>query len=141
MAVTIAYVHPSNVGATWPHIKDFVVKVCEESGGRRTPAKVLAQLITNLASLWVAHTEEMKIIAFATTRFIDYDDVKLMGIELVGGEDLDEWLEDGQRIMAKFAMENGCDGLEGYGRGAAWARKLKHHGWTPCSTMIELRWD
>lgn len=138
----ISYVRPLFVGATWPLIREWVVKVCEMSGGRRSPPKVLAELMENMTSLWVAHDEEGTVKAFATTRICHYDAVTLLGMELIGGEEMETWLtDDNIQTMVTFAKENGCDGLEGYGRGQAWARKLKAYGWEHCSTTIEMRWD
>lgn len=136
----IAYVRPDNVGATWPLIKDQMIRVCETTGGRRTPAKVLAELMQNQSSLWVAE-EDGEVAAFFTTRIIDYDAVRILGIELIAGDRIDEWVEEGLETFMKFAQDNGCAGIEGYGRGRAWARKLSKHGWKDVASMVEIRWD
>lgn len=137
----IAYVHPENVGATWPLIREWVIGLCNETGGRRTPAKLLAELMEGGCSLWVGVGDDGEVLSFMTTRIIDYDAVRLLGIEMVGGKDLEVWQDDGMTVFQDFAKKNGCSGLEGYGRGRAWARKLKDYGWDEISTMIELRWD
>lgn len=137
----LSYVRPLFVGAVWPAIKDFVVPVCDMSNGRRTPAKVLAELMDNVTSLWVAHDDEHEIKAFAVTRLCQYDAVKLLCIEMAGGEDMDSWATDENfDVFVKFAQDNECDGIEIYGRGPAWARKMKNQGLEQFSTAVEIRW-
>lgn len=138
--LSISYVPPLYVGATWPLIKTYVHQVCDMSGGRATPVKTLADLMEGTTQLWVAHDENQTVKAYATTRICQYDAVRLLGVEMIGGEDMETWLTgDNIQIMVQFAKDNGCEGLEGYGRGMAWARKLKDYGWSVRSTTIEMR--
>jgi hypothetical protein len=140
--LTVSYVRPLFVGDIWPSIKSWVAEVCDLTGGRRTAPKVLAELIDNVTSLWVAHDEDGEIKAFATTRIVPYDAVTLLLIELAGGEDMDSWATDENfDVFSKFAADNGCAGVEIYGRGRAWARKMSNQGLEEFSVAVEKRWD
>jgi hypothetical protein len=41
-----------------------------------------------------------------------------------------EWLPQAQRVMSKYAKDNRCTHLEGFGR-KAWGRWLAKYGWKP----------
>jgi hypothetical protein len=125
--VELSYVRPILVGTVWPSIKGFVQATCDATGGRRTPPKVLAELINNHASLWVMH-DDQEIHGFISTKIVHYDAIDLLNIELVGGESVEEWLTpENISVLEYFAKENGCDGLEAQGR-AGWKPRVKPLG-------------
>lgn len=137
----ILYVEPDYVGLTWPLIKDYVKGVIDITGGRRSMASTLDEMVRNQVSLWVAQDGAGEIKGFITSRLVDYPDMRMLGVELVGGEDVSEWEHETMEAMIDFAKANGCSGLEGYGRGDAWARRLRQYGWTKVFTTVEMRWD
>jgi hypothetical protein len=65
-----------------------------------------------------------------TTRVIEYPERKALAMDFIGGSRMKEWLPEAQRTLEKFAKDNNCLHLEGYGR-KAWKRWLDKYGWKP----------
>lgn len=135
----VGYVRPENVGATWPHIREYVRQVIPFTGGRKVEIKFLQELMLGEAHLWVAYDEE-KIWGFCTTRFTDYDSTRLLSGDLLAGENFVEWMRPLNDALVFFAKGNGCDGIELTGR-LGWERMLKGLGWKKSFSTVELRWD
>ena len=74
--------------------------------------------------------ENKKVIAAITTRIIEYPGKRGMAMDWIGGTRMLEWLPMAQRTLQKFAKENNCTHLEGYGR-KAWSKVLKKYNWQP----------
>lgn len=134
---------PELAGAVWPVIRPFVDRVVAKCRGRRTAFDTLRELLAGETVLWVIYDEKADAtVGFATGRICRYDDFSLLGVELVGGDGLDSWEDPLMETLTAFAKDQGCSGLEGYGRGAAWARKLRRkYNWRPVFTTVELLFE
>ena len=51
-------------------------------------------------------------------------------MDWIAGERMAEWLPMAQETIERYARDNGCTHLEGYGR-KAWGRALQKFGWKP----------
>lgn len=133
---------PQLAGAVWPVIKPFVEKVIAVCRGRRTSFDTLRDILNGQVGLWIVFDDEAdQTMGFITTRVKEYDGFKLLGVELVSGDNLDAWEELAMETLIQFAKDQGCAGMEGYGRGAAWARRQKRYGWEPVFTTVEMMFD
>ncbi len=135
----VGYVRPEHVSDTWPYIREYARKVLSYTGGRKTEMKFLQELVSGQVHLWVAYDEE-RVCGFCTTRFTDYDSIRMLTGDLLAGEDFQEWKDPLNEALVFFAKGNGCDGIELTGR-MGWERMLKDLGWKKTFTTVELRWD
>ena len=74
--------------------------------------------------------EEEEVIAAITTRIIEYPGKRAMAMDWIGGSKMGKWLPVAQETLERFARDNNCTHLEGYGR-KAWGRWLGKYGWNP----------
>jgi hypothetical protein len=61
-------------------------------------------------------------------------------MDFIGGTRMKEWLPMAQRTIEKFARDNNCLHLEGYGR-RAWKRWLNKYGWKPDYIAYRMELD
>lgn len=133
---------PALIGAVWPVLKPLVLRVLAECRGRRDLPTTAHEMLTGQVATWTVFDEDADTtVGFFTARVCEYDGFKLLGVELVAGDNLDAWEKDALDELVSFAKAHGCRGLEGYGRGAAWARRQKRYGWKPVFTTIELLFE
>jgi hypothetical protein len=67
-------------------------------------------------------------VAALTTR-IDYPNTTGLVVDWIGGAHA-RVVTSGATVMERYAKDNGCTHLEGYGR-KAWGRWLQRYGWEP----------
>ena len=74
------------------------------------------------------------IVASMVTEVIDYPQMKVARMVVIGGGHMDDWLPFMSTVM-KWASLEGCDRLEGLARDG-WIRKLKDHGFKKLYSLI-----
>lgn len=136
----ILYVSPENVGAAWPMFKEYAERVLPLTRKRRCATKLLLDLMKNLEILFVVAGDDGKIIGFATSAMVEYDEVKLLQVRMLAGDFFSEWIDDMHGVLEKFARENGCVGMELVGR-RGWVRKLERFGWREAFVTVERRFE
>ena len=112
---------------------DDVVKILEPAvktaKGKLSVKDVYDYISEGFYELWVV-MDGKKMIAVITTRVIEYPERRALAMDFIGGTRMKEWLPEAQRTIEKFARDNNCLHLEGYGR-KAWKRWLTKYGWKP----------
>ncbi len=92
----------------WPIIAPLLEKACEYSNGMHTLASTETRLRSGACQLWVVIDDEKKIVASATTSFLDFPSgVRAMMIELVAGDNVRVWFTVTDQ-MEKWAADNGA---------------------------------
>ena len=125
----ISAVPKEAVGVVWAGVSRVMQKSVETSRGKYHIDDLYHGIQTGLYVLWVIMEEE-KVIAAITTRIISYPGKKAMAMDWIGGSRMGEWLPMAQKTMERFAKDNKCTHLEGYGRKAG-GRWLGRYGWDP----------
>jgi len=134
-------IHSASIITVWPKVSGYLEQVVKMTEGRATMPQLLDRLINNYASLFVVFdTEDERIVAACVTRTEDYPGVKLLQVEMLGGDDFDGWADDLQAILTDWAKAHGCEGMELIGRGG-WERKLARLGWKKKFTTMDLRFE
>lgn len=80
--------------------------------------------------LWVVMDDEDRIVSAFTTRLIVYPQRKALSLDWVGGTQMRDWSDQMIETVTRYALELGCEHLEGYGR-KGWGRYLKKYGFYP----------
>tara|TARA_R100001126_G_C4858221_1_gene165823 strand:- start:841 stop:1260 length:420 start_codon:yes stop_codon:yes gene_type:complete len=117
------------VDFVWQDVCKVLHKSVETSGGKFTMDDIYDGVVNDMYGLWIV-MENKKVIAAITTRIIEYPGKRGMAMDWIGGTRMLEWLPMAQRTLQKFAKENNCTHLEGYGR-KAWSKVLKKYNWQP----------
>jgi hypothetical protein len=122
-------VPPQVVDVIWPQAKEMLTRAVDSSLGVYDIDSVYAGLMSGEYVLWVV-LDDTDPIAAITTRVCDYPNGRGLALDWIGGERMGEWLPMVQEVMERYAKDNGCTHIEGYGR-KAWGRWLQKYGWKP----------
>jgi|TARA_R100000455_G_C6267637_1_gene123017 hypothetical protein len=125
----ISAVPKEAVGAVWADVARVMNKSVDTSNGKYHIDDLFHGIQSDLYVLWVIMEEE-EVIAAITTRIIEYPGKRAMAMDWIGGSKMGKWLPIAQETLEKFAKDNNCTHLEGYGR-KAWGRWLGKYGWNP----------
>jgi len=124
------------IDVIWEDVEKILKPAVDTSGGKLTIEDVREGLEHDLYALWVV-MDANKIIATLVTRVSQSPRMRVLSIDYIGGKDMDKWLPLTHDVLKKFAVDNGCVKLEGYGR-KGWTRALAKHGWNVAYTTYEL---
>jgi hypothetical protein len=122
-------VPPQVIDVVWPEVSKMMQKAIDTTSGVFDIDSIYGALQTGDYLLWLV-TEDTKPIAAITTRISVYPRGKGLSMDWIGGERMAEWLPMAHETMVRYAKDNGCTHLEGYGR-KAWGRWLQKYGWEP----------
>lgn len=133
--LTLTVVPKEIVYNVWPQVVKTMSKSVETSGGKFLMQDILRGIEHDIYVLWVvldhqAAPGQDQVIASLTTRIIGYPNKRALALDWIGGKRMKEWLPIAQDTMQRYAKDNGCTHLEGYGR-KAWGRWLQKYGWEP----------
>lgn len=118
------------VKAIWDSAVRVLKRSVDTSRGKYDMDSLYDGIMADVYVLWIVLDGD-EIIAANTTRIIRYSDTQCgMALDWVGGTRMAEWLPTMQHAMTKYARDNGCSHLEGFGR-KAWGRWLAKYGWEP----------
>lgn len=136
----ILYVSPENVGAAWPLFKEYAERVLPLTRKRRCATRFLLDLMQKQEILFIVMNDVGKVIGFASSAMVEYDEVKLLQVRMLAGDFFSEWIDEMHETLERFARENDCDGLELIGR-RGWVRKLERFNWREAFVTVEKRFQ
>ena len=115
----------------WSDVERLLKKSVEDtSRGKIDLIDILNGILNDTYVLWVVLDNEDNMVAAITTRISVYPRRKSMVLDFVGGSKLNAWKDVVIETISKFAKENNCQHLEGFGR-KAWIRALRGNGFYP----------
>jgi hypothetical protein len=118
------------VKAIWGDVVRVLQRSVDTTHGKYDMESLYNGIMNDVYVLWVVLDGD-DIIAAVTSRLVKYSDTQRgMALDWIGGTRMAEWLPLAQRAMSKYARDNGCTHLEGFGR-KAWGRWLAKYGWKP----------
>lgn len=117
----------------WDIAKEYLNPSIAMNRGAFT-AEDLYQLISDKdMQLWGVHDGALKAVFI--TQIVEYIRIKRLRLVLIGGHEIENWLEIVSECMDKFAKENGCTGIELWGR-KGWIKRLKPLGYEEYETVV-----
>lgn len=129
MNVDFRYVPVEIVPSIWDDVIRVLEKSVDTSRGRFFMHDVFENVMEGQYLLWVATIDD-EIVAAITTRIVVYPNKRGLAMDWIGGKKMMHWLPLAQKAVEEYAIQLGCDHLEGYGR-KAWGRWLAKYGWEP----------
>lgn len=129
-------VPPAALDIVWPAAAGLLAPAVEFSKGRYTLEQMWQDLQKQDLALWLV-LDGTNPIAAMTTRILQYPACRVLGMEWIGGERMEEWLPQAQETLASYGRDHDCDQLEGYGR-KGWERPLKKLGWSSDAAIYRL---
>jgi hypothetical protein len=117
----------------WPVAKEYLKASIEMNRGSLTEEDVYNLIQDKKMQLWGIHDGDLK--AVFTTMVVNYFREKRLRLVMIGGHEMDNWLEITAESMDRFARENGCSGIELWGR-RGWVKKLERFGYEEYETVV-----
>ena len=120
----------------WTQVKPMIEMAIKTTRPRYDINSVRYALDNGELLLWLV-LDGTEPVAALTTRIADYPHSRGLCLDWIGGKRMREWLPMAHDIMRKYAYDNDCTHLEGYGR-KAWGRWLEKYGWEPEYTAFRM---
>lgn len=128
----------------WPLVRERVEHGCRGSDGRFTPEALFKHVVDgnyDLHIVWAdedeGHDDQVRAVVL-TQVYEELSGEKVCSIIFLDGMNADDWLVLGKESLELWAMQNGCQRVEGWMR-KGWARKLKDYKLT--HVLLEKRLD
>ncbi len=132
----ISLVPPEGVKKLWKDtLSSMVEEAAEYSNGRFTAVDVYVDCLRGQQSMWVAYDDE-GIKGCCTVRIVQYPNLKACLLDVIAGDNVDQWLEEGFNVISKYARAKGCIKMEGNGR-PGWEPRIRKLGWKRSSVLFE----
>lgn len=132
--IAVTAVPPKYVEEVWPLVQGYLSKAVRFQKDTFNIEAVKEMLDREQIILWVMLDENTgNPVAAATTRVVEYPVCRSMAIDWIGGKRMKEWLPKFSETLDKYAKDNGCKYIEGWGR-PGWIKALKPFGyrqWSP----------
>lgn len=131
----IAGVLSKDVESIWPFVEPLVQRVIDRFDMGYQSEHILEKLKARDQQLWLCGSK-----GIATTEITRTAEFGVLGVPIVAGDDMNEWLDDLFNVLRNFAKQHDCKFLEGYGR-EGWVRQLKPYGFEKYSTVVRMELD
>lgn len=138
MPYKISIVTPDLIPEVWSKLEPFLERVISITDGRATLAETLNRALKREATLWIAYDPETLVTKGAMlTKVNQYADARFLTVEMLAGDDFDDWIILAHDAFTTYATHCNCKGLECVGR-SGWVRKLRRFGWREKFTTTQL---
>jgi hypothetical protein len=129
---------PANlVSILWPQLSPILDRVIAVSNDELTSEGIRKRAILG-NTLIVAICRKDVIVATCVLDVVEFDSgLRAMYIPIVGGEYMDEWLEDSVVVAKAIARDFNCTELRGLASRTGWFRRLKNMNWSTVTTVIK----
>lgn len=117
----------------WEVAKQYLAKPIAMNRGALTAEDIRAAIENRSMQLWGIHDGDLK--AVMVTEIIIYPSCKRLRVVLVGGHEMDSWLDVVIAELDEFKDKNACDGIEILGR-RGWVKKLASYGYQEYQTVV-----
>lgn len=117
----------------WEWVKPMLSRAIEMNRGEFTLADIYQRIQDRDMQLWGIHNGEIK--ACFVTEVIQYPRKKYVRGVILGGDNMENWLQLMADSMDEFARQQGANGVELLGR-RGWVKALKKHGYSEYETVI-----
>ena len=111
----------------WGAVKDLLQPAVQVTNGRYMLYDVYAALKTGEMNLWIAFGDDREILGCEVTRVTDYPSRRVLTSLFTGGRNIRLWKDPMMGIMVRWAEDNQCTAIEGYGR-KGWLKMLDAYG-------------
>lgn len=119
----------------WPTLAPMVLKPLQRTGADKcfSLENILQACREQKMQLWTALVDDVPVAAFVT-QIITFPRRQVFDVFLVGGEQMDDWIEKAWATLKAYAKDCHCDGIRGFGR-PGWVKRL------PDDIEYSVMWD
>jgi hypothetical protein len=134
--VNISLVPVDHINDVWDSVKHLLAPAVSVTGGRYMLYDVYVGIQTNKMQLWIAFNDDKQIVGCEVTTITDYPSRRLLTSLFTGGKSLRLWRDEMMEVLLRWAEDNECTGIEGYGR-KGWIKMLEPYGVKQTLIMFE----
>lgn len=127
------------IDVMWPLVEPHLQRVIDVAHGELTLYS-LRERLKSAFSILIAINKGKDIIAVNTLEIRDFDSgLRALFIPVVGGNDMNEWMDDFLKVAKSIAIEHGCSELRGIAVRKGWIRKLEPEGWETLHQIVRYK--
>lgn len=126
---TVALVPIPMLDIIWSEVECYLQGVVDVAHDEVTLESIKERLYLGKSLLMVIH-KGGDILSAILLEIVTFDSgVKALFLPVVGGTEMDEWLDQGLEVVKAIAKDYGCRELRGLAARAGWVKKLRSRGW------------
>ena len=125
---TLRGIRPDELQHYWPNASKRLAAALEHADDGTTLDEIKQQILDGRSMLWEYGDKMSVVLSVENNRLYAW---------LIGGRDLDEWIDELIEAMKRYAKESGMSGLQAVTRPGL-ARKLRRKGWVTQAEMIRM---
>jgi len=133
--VKVSLVPIEHINAVWERLVPILEPAVAVTNGRYTTYNVYVAAQQSNIQLWIAFEGEF-IYGLEVTCVTDYPSKRVLTSMFTGGAKLREWRAEMMDVLVRWAKDNQCTAIEGYGRDG-WVKMLEPYGVTKGLVMFE----
>jgi hypothetical protein len=131
--MTLSLVPKEAIPVIWPAMEPMIAEVIDTRGQELAIVDVFQNLVAERNQLWL-YGQRAKLQAWAITSISTYAAVKRLRLILLGGENIDEWLQHVDAIE-QWALAFGCTEAEAWVRPGL-RKKLERFGYEKAYEVV-----
>ena len=131
----VSLVPIEHINAVWERLVPMLDPAVAVTNGRYTTYDVYVAAQKSNIQLWIAFEGE-SIYGLEVTCVTDYPSKRVLTSMFTGGAKLREWRAEMMDVLVRWAKDNQCTAIEGYGRDG-WVKMLEPYGVTKGLVMFE----
>lgn len=134
--MNVSIVPIDHINDVWDNVKEYLTPAVKVTNGRYMLYDVYVALQQSRMQLWIAFNDGGEIIGCEVTSITDYPSRRVLTSLFTGGKQVRTWRNQMMDILVRWAEDNECTGIEGYGR-EGWIKLLEPYGVTKGLVMFE----
>lgn len=135
-SVYVSLVPAAYINHVWDEVKVFLEPAVSVTNGRYTTYDVYNGCQLDHYQLWIAFGNDDKIIGTEVTSISNYPSKRVLTSLFTGGIRIRAWRDKMMEIITRFARDNDCECIEGFGR-SGWIKLLEPYGVRQVTVMFE----
>lgn len=116
-----------HINDVWDSVKDYLLPAVKVTNGRYMLYDVYIAVQRGKMQLWIAFTDDKEILGCEVTEITDYPSRRILTSMFTGGVKIRQWRDEMMEVLVRWAEDNQCTGIEGYGR-KGWIKMLEPYG-------------
>jgi len=134
--VNVSLVPIDHVNDVWEKVGHMLSPAVSVTNGRYMLYDVYVAVQRGTMQLWIAFTDDREILGCEITTITDYPSKRVLTSLFTGGTDIRLWRDEMMMFLLRWAKDNECEAIEGYGR-KGWIKMLEPYGVIKGLTMFE----
>lgn len=134
--IAVGYIAPKYVDEIADELRPVVEIVIPYAGGRYTADDLIGQFSRGELFLWIVCDDD-EIIAFFAAMTVNYPRKQVLSLQFCAGTRMNEWLDEGMRLVTETAKLFNCSSVELAGR-KGWEREMARFGFRHYYSSFEM---